>query len=179
MRKQLLIPVFCTLMVCMLVHTGCGPAQHGSQQKTIEKENKAVERLTAKGPWYHQYNYDITDGNNNFYSFGYNWFIYHPVKPANSNSGLYDGGQEVIAKDIILADAYSLLIDALQQAYIEKTDHAAAGSDKINKGDMRVSVLDESNKINEFTLKMQSPSLLRVEKQLVHMKEELLKAQKK
>ena len=179
MHKQRTIPVFYMLIACSLIHIACGPGRTGRQQKTLEKENKAVEQLTAKGPWYHQYNYDITDGSNNFYSFGYNWFTYHPVKPANSNSGMYDGGTEVIAKDIILADAYSLLIDALKQAYGEKPDHAAADNNKINKGDMRVSVLDESNKIHEFTLKMQSPSLLKVEKQLAHMKEELLKAQKK
>ena len=107
--------------------------------------------------------YVYSDGNGNRYEFSKNSFQYFPVKPAESSTGIYDGGDPV--KNQPDPDLFANITSLIDQAWEAKADH----SPEREKGTGKIEIIDGAVS-SVFILKMHSTWRSDIEAVLVKMK---------
>ncbi len=145
MKKFIII-----LLLPVIIFNGCTTGKKNSSTTTI---------LNA---WYEK-NYIYADGSANRYVFNKNSFEYIPVKPEESSTGTYDGG-EYIKKQPDL-NSFEKLVDLIQSAYGATADHIV----NREKGSGRVEFY-EGNTSTVFILQMNSPWRQQIESVLTEIK---------
>ena len=124
---------------------------------------KREREVAAKNnPWYLR-NYTYADGSGNLYTFNKDSLEYLPVKPRESSSGTYDGGDHVkIVPDL---NKFFQVVDLIEKAHGSKADHAERR--EMGTGSIR---MEEAGTITAFMLLMDSPLRAEIENLLAGMR---------
>ncbi len=107
--------------------------------------------------------YRYADGSGNVYEFSKKNFEYFPVKPEQSSTGHYSGGEYV--KLIPRAVDIEKLIDLIHLAKADTADHLQ----NRDKGTGQITFKNE-NGVQSFILYMQSPHKKLIEEALINIK---------
>jgi hypothetical protein len=148
--KKMITGYYSVLLIVAVLAGCCSPKE--STQGTSTTQNN----------WYMK-TFAYSDGSGNSYSIDKNSFEYIPVKPENSSTGTYDGGDYV--KKVPTASEYQELADAIKAAWETKSDF----TDERGKGTGFIHVLEGKDQF-EFILKMNSVSKQKIEAVLAKMR---------
>lgn len=100
--------------------------------------------------------YTYADGNGNVYIITNTLFEYIPVEPAQSSSGIYDGGDYIKTK--LSKDQYNHIIQLLEKAILNKNVHT---TDRIKTSGMII--INSNGKKKIFILKPNCKEQLEIE----------------
>ncbi len=127
-------------------------------------KKRNMEVAATGNDWYLK-KYMYSDGNSNRYIFSKNGFEYFPVSPAESSSGIYDGGRHI--KKLPALKQFYELVDIIKASYEATADYIQ----KRELGTGLIEVRGEDNKlINTWILKYNSDSQKKLEAKLKLMK---------
>jgi hypothetical protein len=121
-----------------------------------------IDKTGDADSWYKN-NYSYADGSGNVYVFNTDSYEYFPVKPEQSSTGRYDGGEAVKIKPA--AADIEKVIDLIHKAKADTADHVQSR----DKGTGQITITNKKDE-QSFILYMQSPHKKLIEEALSKIK---------
>jgi hypothetical protein len=125
--------------------------------------NKSKAGDAAESVSRYRGDYTYADGSGNVYEFNKNRFEYFPVKPEQSSTGRYSGGDYIKLKP--QPGDIEKVVDLIRAALADTADHVQSR----DKGTGQISIKNKSG-VQSFILYMQSPHKKLIEEALIKIK---------